>query len=142
MVTLFLHWFRKSRRILSATFYDFWKDDCYTKSSVLTLYTLQSLVPFLAFLLGIAQGFGFDTYLRDLIVAAFDKQKEVIDYAIKISYSMLQHLKGGVVAGIGVIFLIWTVVTLLSYIEYVLNDIWKMKRPVPGCANLAIIWLF
>lgn len=118
-----------SKRIAAAALYDFWKDECYTKSSLLTLYTLQSIVPFVALVLGIARGFGLDTYLLKLVTTLFEEQKEVIDYTVKFSYSMLQHLEGQVVAGIGVIFLLWTVLTLLNYIETVLNEIWKVRTP-------------
>lgn len=119
--------FPSVKRITAAALYDFWKDDCYTKSSLLTLYTLQSIVPFVALVLGIARGFGLDTYLLKLITTLFEGQKEVIDYTVKFSYSMLQHLQGQVVAGIGVIFLLWTVLTLLNYVESVLNEIWKVR---------------
>jgi len=127
----FGYYLRKAQRIVTAAAYDFWGDDCYSKSSILTLYTLQSLVPFFAFLIGIAKGFGFDTYLTEFLTEAFEKQKEVMNYAIGISYSVLSHLKGGVIAGIGVLFLLWTVLNLLSYIETILNQIWKINIPRP-----------
>ncbi|MCE5316003.1 MAG: YihY/virulence factor BrkB family protein, partial [Parachlamydia sp.] len=121
------HAFNSAKRIVTSSLYDFWKDDCYTKSSLLTLYTLQSIVPFVALVLGIARGFGLDEYLLKLVTTLFEGQREVIDYTVKFSYSMLQHLQGQVVAGIGVIFLLWTVLTLLNYIESVLNEIWKVR---------------
>lgn len=120
--------YRKCRRIVTSSFYNFFEDDCYTKSATLTYYTLQSIVPFLAFLLGIAKGFGFDEYLTQLIEHLFEEQREAASYALSIATSLLKHIKGEYIIGFGILFLIWTVITLLSYIELVLHEIWKIKE--------------
>lgn len=114
-------------RFLLTTIKNFWLDDCYTKASTLTFYTLQSIVPFLALLFGIAQGFGFQDYLETLITKSFKEQKEVVGYAIQLARSTLVHIGGGVIAGVGVLLLFWTNITLLGYIEVVFNYIWKIK---------------
>lgn len=119
--------YRKCKHILVDAMDGFWEDDCYTKSSTLTFYTLQSIVPFLAFILGIAKGFGFEQYLENLISKAFQEQQDVTNYAIQIAYNTLQHIREGVVVGVGILFLIWAIINLLSYIEIVLNQIWKIK---------------
>ena len=40
----------------------------------------------------------------------------------------LNNIKGGVIAGIGVAILLWTVMRLLSNIELSFNDIWQIKK--------------
>lgn len=131
MLDRFLHslkaWFRKASRILIAAAYGFWEDDCYTKASTLTFYTLQSIVPFLAAALGIATGFGFGEYLQQLITETFSEQKEVLNYAIEFAHSMLTH--SSVVVGFGVLLLLWTNLNLIGYIELALNSIWKIRTP-------------
>jgi membrane protein len=111
--------FRKIGHVTRAATQSFFRDDCYNKASALTFYTIQAIVPLLAFLLGVAQGFGLDEYLQTLITKSFDQQQEVLTYAIQ--------LKGGVMAGFGVVFLIYTTVNLLQYIETAYNDIWKIR---------------
>ncbi len=121
--------FSKFYRILKAAAYGFIQDDCYTKASTLTFYTLQSIVPFLAAILAIAKGFGFDEYLEKLITTTFYDQREVLNYAIEVAYSMLKYIQSGEVVGVGVVFLIWTNLNLVGYIELALNEIWKVKKP-------------
>ena len=121
------NFFRKANQILVASGKSFLIDDNYTKASALTFYTLQSIVPFLAFLLGIAKGFGLDEYLKNLVTKAFQEQEEVTTYAIQIAYATLQHIREGVVVGIGVVFLVWAIINLLGYIEIFLNQIWKIR---------------
>lgn len=114
-------------RIATISTYNFFENDCYTKAAVLTFYTLQFIVPFLALLLGIAKGFGFDGYLENLITQTFYQQKEVLLNVIQIAISMLQHIGEGVIVGMGVILLFWANINLFSYIESTLNHIWKIK---------------
>lgn len=121
--------YRKVSRVLVASAYGFWKDDCYTKASTLTFYTLQSIVPFLAAALGIASGFGFGEFLQKQITETFSEQKEFLNYAIEFAHSMLHHITGGVVVGFGVLLLLWTNLNLIGYIEIALNDIWKIRAP-------------
>lgn len=106
---------------------DFWEKDCYTKASTLTFYTLQSIVPFLAAMLAIARGFGFDQSLQELLTSTFIEQKEILTRAVQIALSMLEFISKGEVVGIGVILLLWTNLNLVSYIEYVFNEIWRVK---------------
>lgn len=116
-----------SGKLLYAFALDFWEKDCYTKASTLTFYTIQSIIPFLATILAIAKGFGFDQRLQELLTSTFIEQKEVITNAVKIALSMLDFISKGEVVGIGVILLLWTNINLVSYIEYVFNEIWRVK---------------
>lgn len=118
----------KAVRMLQSAAIGFWEDDCYTKASTLTFYTLQSIVPFLAAILAIAKGFGFDDYLEKLITTAFFEQKEIFNYAIAFALSLLKSITSGSIVGIGVILLLWTNINLVGYIELALNDIWKVKK--------------
>lgn len=116
------------KRILRAL-YDaargFIEDDCYAKASALTYYTLLSIVPILAILFGIAKGFGFENTLKQEIMYQFSDQQELMDKMIQFAYSWLQNAQGGVIAGIGTIALLWSVLGLLNNIETSLNAIWK-----------------
>ncbi|MBN1796259.1 MAG: YihY/virulence factor BrkB family protein [Sedimentisphaerales bacterium] len=56
-------------------------------------------------------------------------QGQVVEKIITFSKSLLDEAKGGVVAGIGVVFLFWSIVKLLSNIEKSFNDIWGVKIP-------------
>ncbi len=103
----------------------FIEDDCYTKASALTFYSILSIVPVLAVLFGIAKGFGFEKALELEISERFAEQRELTSKFIEFAYSWLQSVQGGVIAGIGTIALFWSVLGLLNNIEFTLNAIWK-----------------
>lgn len=104
----------------------FIEDDCYSKASALTFYSILSIVPILAVLFGIAKGFGLETALESEIGQQFGEQRELVNKLIQFAYSWLHTVKGGVIAGFGVFVLFWSVLGLLSSIETALNAIWKM----------------
>lgn len=119
----------RSYRILWNSALAFSRNEDSLKASALTFYTLISIVPFLAVTFGIATGFGFEQFLENEIKSYFKEQEEVITYAIRFARSALQNAKGGVIAGVGLIALLWTNLSLLATIENALNDIWHVRQP-------------
>jgi membrane protein len=106
----------------------FVEDDCYAKASALTFFSLLSIVPVLAVLFGIAKGFGFEKTLESEITEQFSEQHEITEKLIEFAHSMLQNAQGGLIAGVGIILLLWSVIGLMTNIETALNDIWKTKN--------------
>jgi membrane protein len=104
-------------------------DRCALGASALTFFTLLSIVPLFAMAFGIAQGFGLEQLLEDQITANIQGQEEVIAYIMEFSKKMLDNTSGGLIAGIGVVFLFFTVIRLLGNIEMSLNGIWGVKEP-------------
>jgi membrane protein len=105
----------------------FIEDDCYSKASALTFYSLLSIVPVLAVLFGIAKGFGFERALEFEIKEKFFEQQELTDKLIQFAYSWLNNAQGGVIAGVGTAVLLWSVLGLINNIETALNAIWKTR---------------
>lgn len=106
-------------------------DDCSLQASALTYYSILSIVPVLAVAFGIAKGFGFEKHLENEVTQKLFEQKELAEKIINFAYSALQSAQGGLIAGVGVIVLFWTVLKLLSSIESSFNAIWKVRTPRP-----------
>jgi membrane protein len=120
-------WFIKILRIILLAVKDFDDKQLILRSSALTYYTLLSIVPVIAMLFGIAQGFGLEKYIGDQLSKAFASQPQVRDNLLSYSHNMLQNTSGGWVAGLGFLLLIWSVVQVLSNIEDALNSVWYVK---------------
>ena len=81
-----------------------------TRASALTYSTLLAIVPFLAVLVGIAKGFGFQNNVREELFAYFPGHEAELDKAFEFVDSYLAQAQGGVIIGIGLIFLFYIVV--------------------------------
>ena len=115
-------------RTLIIAWRGFKEDQCQLKASALTLYTLLSIVPVIALFFGIAKGFGLEKRLEQEIKTDMSYNQEIIDYVFEFANSMLENTKGGLIAGLGVLILLWTVMKVIGNIEGALNDIWEIKK--------------
>ena len=114
-------------RIAAMTVKDYMRDNCALRASALTFYSLLSIVPVVALAFGISKGFGLEQRLESQLHQRFAGQEEVISRVIDFARSLLENTKGGLIAGIGVLLLIWSAVKVLNHIEATLNHIWKVQ---------------
>jgi membrane protein len=106
----------------------FHRDRCNLSASSLTYYTLMSIVPILALAFAIARGFGYNETLRNELLQHFSEQHAAFTELFKFADALLDQARGGVVAGIGLIFLFVTVIGLLTNLEKIFNHIWLVKK--------------
>jgi membrane protein len=102
------------------------------RASALTFYSLLSIVPVAAMIFGIAEGFGFKARLEielNKMIAEREEMAEVLKYVLEFANSMLDNINGGIIAGIGLLFLFWSVMKLLGNIENSFNVIWQIRQP-------------
>ncbi|MCH7912048.1 MAG: YihY/virulence factor BrkB family protein, partial [Deltaproteobacteria bacterium] len=119
-------WIRQLRIILLAI-RGFGEDKCQLRASALTYYSLMSIVPVAAMAFGIAKGFGFEKLLEEKILGGLPGQEEVAQQIIGFARSFLENSRGGLIAGIGIVALFWTVIKVLGNIESSFNDIWGIR---------------
>ncbi len=119
----------KVLRVLVLSVREFTKDKCVLRASALTFYTLLSIVPILAMAFGIAKGFGLDRVLEERVREQFQAHDEVVSQVITFARNMLNNTKGGLIAGVGVILLFWSVIKVLGNIEQSFNEIWGIQKP-------------
>ncbi len=106
----------------------FHEDKLQFPASALTFYSMLSVVPVLAMGFGIAKGFGFEKYLQEELTNSMKGHEEVIRYLIEFTNSFLQRTQGGLIAGIGLAMLFWSVMKVFGNIESAFNDIWQIKK--------------
>jgi membrane protein len=121
----------KYLRVILLASQGFLKDHCQKTASVLTYYSLLNIVPVVAVAFAIAKGFGLEKLIEKQILQMADKanwQADVTNQIISFSHKLLEQAKGGLIAGIGVVLLFWTVISILGKIEESLNDIWEVGK--------------
>lgn len=102
--------------------------DLQTRSMSLTYSTVLAIVPAFALLFAIGRGFGFQKLLEDQLFSSFPAQQKVISFALKFVDSYIAEASQGIFVGVGIIFLLWTLISLLSYIESAFNQVWDIKH--------------
>ena len=97
-------------------------------ASALTYSSLLAIVPIVAVLFAIARGFGFSKYIEEWFLDALSSQPQAADVIVGFVNSYLVHTHRGIFLGIGLLFMLWTVLMLIHNIEQAFNDIWQVKQ--------------
>ena len=117
-----------------------------TQASALTYSTLLAIVPMLAVVFAIARGFGYNKYIEMWFRELLASQPQVADAIISFVNSYLIHTKSGIFLGVGLIFMLYTVLMLVNNVEETFNQIWQVNNSRPiirSFANyLAMFFLF
>lgn len=98
-------------------------------AAALTYSTLLAIVPIMAVVFAIARGFGYNKYIESWFREALSSQPQAAEVIIGFVNSYLVHTKSGVFLGIGLVFMLFTVVMLINNIELAFNNIWQVKKP-------------
>ncbi|MBR6843140.1 MAG: YihY/virulence factor BrkB family protein [Prevotella sp.] len=117
-----------------------------TQASALTYSTLLAIVPMLAVVFAIARGFGYNKYIEMWFRELLASQPQVADVIVTFVNSYLIHTKSGIFLGVGLIFMLYTVLMLVNNVEETFNQIWQVNNSRPiirSFANyLAMFFLF
>lgn len=127
----FIRVFYKQLRIFSLAFHNFFKDKCPLHASALTYYSMLSIVPVAALAFGISRGFGLQDALRKKLTEELPGHLEIVQSIMDFADALLEVSRSGLIAGIGIVLLLWAAVRVLGNIEQTLNSIWGVKRARP-----------
>lgn len=120
-------WVRLTKIVnLSAS--SFMRSDLQTIACGLTYRMLLAVVPALALLFAIGRGFGFQNILEAQLFSYFPSQRKALEVAMKFIDSYLSQASEGVFVGVGVVVLLWTLISLVSAVEDAFNLIWGVTR--------------
>lgn len=117
-----------------------------TQASALTYSTLLAIVPILAVVFAIARGFGYNKYIELWFRESLSTQPQAADVIVGFVNSYLVHTKSGIFLGVGLIFMLYTVLMLINNIEETFNQIWRVSNSRPIIRSftnyLAMCFLF
>ncbi|MDE6417716.1 MAG: YihY/virulence factor BrkB family protein, partial [Duncaniella sp.] len=111
-------------KTLNLTVRTFLSTDLQTKACGMTYRTLLAIVPVLALLFAIGRGFGFQTIVQNQLFNLVPSQRQALEVAIRFVDSALAQASEGIFVGVGIVFLLWTVVSLLDSVEETFNEVW------------------
>ena len=101
----------------------------FDSAAALTYSTILAIVPIMAVVFAVARGFGYSKYIETWFRDMLTSQPQAAEIIIGFVNSYLVHTKSGIILGLGLVFMLWTVLMLVSNIEKTFNDIWQVKKP-------------
>ncbi len=110
-------------RLAGRTFRLFTESRCPLWASALTYYSIFSIVPILALTFGLSKGFGLEEKIYEVMNENFANHKDILDQVMEFTGNMLERTKGGIVAGVGVVVLIYSVISMIRHIEKAVENV-------------------
>lgn len=120
----------------------FRSDELEMRATALTFWTLLSLVPFVAVAFSLFQAFGGleagATALQRLLVQNLAPGSAAT--AMQYVQGFVSRISAGAIGGAGVVSLVLTVISLLSYVESSMNALWGIERGRPLLSRFVVYW--
>ncbi|MBR4828755.1 MAG: YihY/virulence factor BrkB family protein [Muribaculaceae bacterium] len=120
-------WSVKIVKIVNLSVQAFLDRDLQVRACALTYNTVLAVVPALAMLFAIARGFGFQNLLQSELFRYFPAQRQALETALTYVDNYLAQASQGVFIGIGLIVLLWTLVSLMGNVEDTFNHVWNVS---------------
>ena len=124
-----LRWLAAPLRYVYALLRDLAQGGLGLRAISLVYSTLFAIVPIVALAFVMLKAFGFD---RELEPVLYEFLRPLGDHASAVTERIMgfvQNLQGTLLGTIGVVFLIYTVVTMIQKVEEALNFVWEVDRP-------------
>lgn len=121
-------WWINVVKTLNITVKSFLNTDVQTQACAMTYRTVLAVIPAFALLFAIGRGFGFQNILQDELFKLFPAQKTMINYSLSFVDSYLEQSSEGIFVGVGLVFLLWTIVSLMWNVEDTFNLIWGVRE--------------
>ena len=102
--------------------------DLQSQAAAMTYKTVLAIVPALALLLAISKGFGLQSLIQSELVKLFPVQSDAVEATFTFVDSYLATANEGIFVGVGIVFLLYTLISLLGSVEDSFNLIWGIKR--------------
>ncbi|MGM9842941.1 MAG: YihY/virulence factor BrkB family protein [Muribaculaceae bacterium] len=106
----------------------FFNADIQSTACAMAFRTLLATVPALALIFAIGRGFGFASLMQTSLFNYFPAQQEAIAKGLKFVDTYLESASEGIFVGIGIIMLLWTLISLVSSGESAFNKIWGVRQ--------------
>lgn len=117
-------WWINVLRTVNLSVNSFLNRDIQSQACAMTYRTMLAVVPALAMIIAIGRGFGIQEVLEQELFRLFPAQHYAIDYGIRFVDNYLKQSSEGIFVGVGIAFLLWTLISLISNMEDTFNLIW------------------
>jgi len=116
-------------RYLYGLLRDIFSGELNLRAMSLVYTTLLSIIPLLAFSFAILKGFGVFDQLEPYLNKVLEPLGEDGARITETILNLVNNVKGGVLGGVSMVILLWTVISTIQKVESSFNFVWYVTKP-------------
>lgn len=97
-------------------------------ATALSFSSMLAIVPVAAIVFAVARGFGLDSFIEQWFRETLEGQPQVAETIIDFAKSYIANTRNGIFIGIGLLFMLYSVLSLIYNVEHVFDEIWQVKN--------------
>ena len=129
----------KYLKVMAITIKTFSSEKIGFQAVALSFFSTMSVVPFVAIIFAITDGFGLAEYLKDLLYQYFSNSEQVIDTILEFAQNIINTAQSSWMGLISSLMFVWIVVWMMMCVEKVFNNAWKVQKSRNLLKRLSVI---
>ena len=105
----------------------------------LSFFSTMSVVPFVAIIFAITDGFGLAETLKDLLYQYFTNSQQTIDIVLGFAQNIINTAKSSAVGLVSALLFAWIVVWMMMNVERVFNNAWRVPKSRSLIKRISVI---
>ena len=132
--------FIKYLKVMLITIKTFSNERIGFQAVALSFFSTMSVVPFVAIIFAITNGFGLADSLRDLLYQYFDNSHQTIEAILGFADNILNTARSSAMGLVSALLFVWIVVWMMMNVERVFNNVWRVPKSRKLIRRLSVIF--
>lgn len=132
--------FVKYMKVMAITIKTFSSEKIGFQAVALSFFSTMSVVPFVAIIFAITDGFGLGETLKDLLYRYFTNSQQVIDMVLGFAKNIIDTAQSSAMGLVSALLFVWIVVWMMMNVERVFNNVWRVHKSRNLLKRLSVIF--
>ena len=131
--------FIKYLKVAAITVKTFSSEKIGFQAVALSFFSTMSVVPFVAIIFAITDGFGIAESLREILYEYFSNSQQTVDMVLGFAQNIIDTAKSSTLGLVSSLLFAWIVVWMMMNVEKVFNNAWKVPKSRNLLKRLSVI---
>lgn len=105
----------------------------------LSFFSTMAVVPFVAIVFAITDGFGLDEKLKIFLYDYFRNSQQIIDTILGFAQNIISTAQSSLMGLVSALLFVWIVIWMMMNVERVFNNVWRVQKSRNLLRRLSVI---
>ena len=120
--------FIKYMKVMMITIKTFSSEKIGFQAVALSFFSTMAVVPFVAVVFAITDGFGLAEKLREFLYGYFNNSQQIIDTILGFAQNIITTAQSSTIGLVSALLFLWIVIWMMMSVEKVFNNVWRVQK--------------